>query len=190
MNWSWKKDKEAVTTLYYQGRTQLYSKIRPQSLNTVQQANPSNAEGTEQSLQQSYNTTRSKKSSARYYQLTAPRPQGKKTNLRMNILLESLWLHSVAFNYITAFYSKVISKERIKKTTTRIVLLLGPVPVGVCSAGLSSDAAGTMAPHSCMAVPSLSQLERRSLSPRPHCTHQHCLCCSICGWCWSFSYSS
>lgn len=79
----------------------------------------------------------------------------------MNILLKSFRFHPVAFNCITAFYSKVISKEREKKNqqNNRIVLMLGPVPSGVYSVGLSSNAAGTMALHSCVAVPSLSQLE-------------------------------
>lgn len=74
MNWSWKKDKETVTTLYYQGRTQLYSNISPQSLNIVQQTNPSNAEETKQS----YNTTRPKRAVLGIINSLLPDLRGKK----------------------------------------------------------------------------------------------------------------
>lgn len=81
MNWIWKKDKEALTTLYYQGRTYTYSRnqsLKPKYCSTDRQPYLSNAEEIKLSLQQSYNTRGSKKASAGYYQLTASRPQGNK----------------------------------------------------------------------------------------------------------------
>lgn len=67
MNWIWKKDKEALTTLYYQGRTHPYSRnqsLKPKYFSTDRQPYLSNSEEIKLSLQQSYNTRGYKKASA------------------------------------------------------------------------------------------------------------------------------